>query len=84
MANVEIDFQIGKYALFRINKDGPSRLQGNTTYESLKRAKEAAEKYLRANSHVRVTIFRVEGTYWLDPKPKVMSDEPEICEEPKP
>lgn len=79
MANAKYDFAVGKYFLVEIGDDGPSRLEGHTTYSTPKAARDAAERYMRSGRRgCRVTVCRVEGTYWLDPKPEVLSDLPQV------
>lgn len=72
----------GEYVLMRITNDGPSRIQGRASYCNADRAHQAAELYLREHPDARVTIFRVDYTYWLDPNPKMFSNAPEIKDAP--
>lgn len=74
MANFEYDFAPGKFALFEVGPDGPSRLEGHMTYENLATAERAAERLLRSGGSRRITIFEVGFTYRLDPHPELLTN----------
>lgn len=80
MAKNRFDWPIGRYALFQIGVGGPRPLEGHRTYINLREAKIAAERLLRrampgdGEPPERVTVFRVEATYWLDPAPELQGN----------
>ena len=77
MANSVYDFAPGKFALLEVGDDGPSRLEGHTTYDSMEEAEKAAESFLRDSyAGRRVTIFEAHFTYHVDPRPKILDNKP--------
>ena len=77
----EGNYAIGRYIIMEIDEDGPNCLEGRKTYRSMQDARSGVEDYLRnKRSHVRLTIMKIEGDFWLDPNPQILTNR----EEPAP
>ena len=65
-----------KYFVLSILEDGPDNVEGREYYTNYAAAEKAAEKLCRYSPKRKYGIFKLEGSYWLDPKPKVLNDLP--------
>jgi len=68
MANAAYDFKPGRFFLVQITDEGPSRLQGHTTYDSRDIAENAALEMMRTNMWKEqiVAVVEVTGLHMLD------------------
>jgi len=68
MPNAAYDFKPGRLFLVQITDEGPSHLQGHTTYDSRDIAENAALEMMRANMcrEQIVAVVEVAGLHRLD------------------
>ena len=71
------DYAVGRIILMQLTDDGMVRMEGHTTYPNYITAKKGADRLAREHPARKITMLTVGATFWLDPKPDLLSDEPQ-------